>query len=57
MLSSTFIARPRLAVVISIVITIAGLIALDAHSDRAVSRHRPAADQRAGELSWAQAQT
>ena len=43
MLSGIFIDRPRLAIVISIVITLAGADRADAHSDRAVPRHRAAA--------------
>ena len=43
MISSVFIHRPRLAIVISIVISIAGVIALARASGRAVPRHRAAA--------------
>ena len=43
MLSSVFVDRPRLAIVISIVITIAGLIAIKALPDRPVPGDRPAA--------------
>jgi multidrug efflux pump subunit AcrB len=42
-ISSLFIDRPRLAFVISTVITIAGLIAMTGDPGRAVPRHRAAA--------------
>ena len=43
MISGVFVDRPRLAFVISIVITLAGLIAIAAIPRRAVPRHRAAA--------------
>ena len=43
MFSTIFIDRPRLATVIAIVTTIAGLLSAVCHPDRAVSRHRAAA--------------
>ena len=43
MLSAIFVDRPRLAIVIAIVTTIAGIVALYSHSDCAVSGHRAAA--------------
>ena len=43
MLSAIFVDRPRLAIVIAIVTTIAGLLALYVDSDRAISRYRAAA--------------
>ncbi len=42
MISAIFIDRPRLAFVISIVITLAGLIAITRDSGGAISRHRAA---------------
>ena len=59
MLSAVFVDRPRLAIVIALVTTIAGLVALFSDSDRAVSRHRSAAglghhalSRRIGSGSW-----
>ena len=46
MLSAIFVDRPRLAIVIAIVTTIAGLLALFVDPDRAISRHRAAAGLR-----------
>ena len=46
MISAIFVDRPRLAVVIAIVMTLAGLIAMTAHPGRAVPRHRAAAGAR-----------
>ena len=50
MISDVFIKRPRLAAVISIVITLAGTRRAHADSDRAVPRHRAAADRGEGHL-------
>ena len=46
MLSAIFVDRPRLAIVIAIVTTIAGLLALLRDPDRAISRYRAAAGRR-----------
>ncbi len=43
MISAVFVDRPRLAIVIAIIITIAGAICADAHPRRPVPRHRAAA--------------
>ena len=43
MISAVFVDRPRLAIVIAIVMTLAGALALTAHPGRAVPRHRAAA--------------
>ena len=51
MISSIFIDRPRLAFVVSIVITLAGPLASYGDSRRAVSRHRAAAGDADGQLS------
>ena len=50
MLSAIFVDRPRLAIVIAIVMVLAGLIAMTRIPDRPVSRYRPAAGQRHGPL-------
>ena len=51
MISAIFVDRPRLAVVIAIVITIAGLLGADPHPGRAVPRHRAAAGHGLRDLS------
>ena len=51
MISSVFIDRPRLAIVIAIVITLGGLLALTADPGRAASRHRAAPGRGHHELS------
>ena len=51
MISGIFIDRPRLAFVIAIVITLAGLIAISVDPGRAVPRHRAAAGHADRDLS------
>ncbi len=46
MISAVFVDRPRLAIVIAILMTLAGVLSHPAHPRRAVPRHRAAAGDR-----------
>ena len=52
MVSAIFVDRPRLAVVVALIITLAGLLALTPHSSRSVPRYRAAASAGDGQVPW-----